>query len=65
MSRTRLPILKPLPGSNPGTFDPEYGLKMSLPHDSPFFSATTGINKTAIVRERWSEIADQLRNDAC
>src|SRR5262249_17497355 len=42
--------------ANPGTFDPESGLKMSLPEPSPFFSATKGVSKVAIVRDaldRW------------
>jgi 2-hydroxy-3-keto-5-methylthiopentenyl-1-phosphate phosphatase len=37
--------------ANPGKFDPEGGLQMALPHDSRFFSPTTGINKVAIVRD--------------
>jgi 2-hydroxy-3-keto-5-methylthiopentenyl-1-phosphate phosphatase len=101
--------------ANPGIFDPECGLQMSLPERSRFFSPTTGVNKVEIVRdaltrsnrvafagdgrpdlepallvkpelrfargwlaeafrargekfhpfERWSQIADQLRNDQC
>jgi hypothetical protein len=38
--------------ANPGTFDPERGLEMSLPERSPFFSPTKGVNKVAIVRMR-------------
>jgi 2-hydroxy-3-keto-5-methylthiopentenyl-1-phosphate phosphatase len=37
--------------SNPGVFDPERGLQMSLPEHSPFFSATTGVNKVEIVKD--------------
>ena len=44
--------------SNPGVFDPEGGLQMSLPERSPFFSPTTGVNKLAIVQ-------DALRRSDC
>ncbi|MBV8587566.1 MAG: haloacid dehalogenase-like hydrolase [Verrucomicrobia bacterium] len=37
--------------SNPGTFDPKRGLLMSLPERSPFFSASKGVNKVAIVQD--------------
>jgi 2-hydroxy-3-keto-5-methylthiopentenyl-1-phosphate phosphatase len=37
--------------SNPGTFDPERGLQMRLPSESPFFDATTGVNKAQIVQD--------------
>jgi hypothetical protein len=37
--------------ANPGVFDPERGLQMSLPEHSPFFSPTTGINKREVVRD--------------
>lgn len=37
--------------SNPGTFDPEHGLQMRLPRESPFFDATTGVNKAQIVKD--------------
>jgi 2,3-diketo-5-methylthio-1-phosphopentane phosphatase len=37
--------------ANPGVFDPERGLQMSLPERSPFFSPTTGINKLEVVRD--------------
>jgi 2-hydroxy-3-keto-5-methylthiopentenyl-1-phosphate phosphatase len=37
--------------ANPGVFDPERGLQMSLPERSPFFSATKGVNKAAIVQD--------------
>jgi len=40
--------------ANPGTFDPEQGLEMSLPERSPFFSLTKGVNKVAIVRDALS-----------
>jgi len=40
--------------ANPGVFDPERGLVMSLPERSPFFSATKGVNKVAIVRDALS-----------
>ena len=40
--------------ANPATFDPERGLEMSLPERSPFFSATKGVNKVAIVRDALS-----------
>jgi len=37
--------------ANPGRFDPERGLLLSLPEYSPFFSATKGVNKAAIVQD--------------
>jgi 2-hydroxy-3-keto-5-methylthiopentenyl-1-phosphate phosphatase len=37
--------------ANPGSFDPERGLQMSLPERSPFFSPTKGVSKAAIVRD--------------
>jgi 2-hydroxy-3-keto-5-methylthiopentenyl-1-phosphate phosphatase len=37
--------------ANPGIFDPERGLEMSLQTGSPFFCATTGIDKAAVVRD--------------
>jgi 2,3-diketo-5-methylthio-1-phosphopentane phosphatase len=37
--------------ANPGVFDPQRGLQMSLPKPSPFFSATKGVNKAAIVQD--------------
>lgn len=37
--------------SNPGRFDPERGLLMELPEDSPYFSPETGIDKRAVVEE--------------
>jgi 2-hydroxy-3-keto-5-methylthiopentenyl-1-phosphate phosphatase len=37
--------------ANPGTFDPECGLQMSLPEPSRFFSPTTGVDKVEIVRD--------------
>ena len=37
--------------ANPGVFDPERGLQMSLPECSRFFSPTTGVNKLEIVRD--------------
>jgi len=37
--------------ANPGTFDQETGLEMSLPEPSPFFSSTKGVSKVAIVRD--------------
>jgi 2,3-diketo-5-methylthio-1-phosphopentane phosphatase len=37
--------------ANPGTFDPERGLEMRFPEHSPFFSATKGVNKVAIVQD--------------
>ncbi|MGA8660557.1 MAG: haloacid dehalogenase-like hydrolase [Chthoniobacterales bacterium] len=40
--------------ANPGVFDPKRGLQMSLPERSPFFSATKGVNKAAIVRDALS-----------
>jgi len=36
---------------NPGVYDPEQGLRMSLPIDSPYFIPTTGIDKLAVVRD--------------
>lgn len=44
--------------SNPGIFDPQNGLLMSLPEQSPFFSPTTGVNKLEIVK-------DALRRSDC
>ena len=40
--------------ANPGVFDPECGLQMSLPERSRFFSPTTGVNKVEIVRDALS-----------
>jgi 2-hydroxy-3-keto-5-methylthiopentenyl-1-phosphate phosphatase len=40
--------------ANPGEFDPEHGLQMSLPEGSRFFSPTTGVNKLEIVRDALS-----------
>jgi 2-hydroxy-3-keto-5-methylthiopentenyl-1-phosphate phosphatase len=40
--------------ANPGVFDPERGLQMSLPERSRFFSPTTGVNKVEIVRDALS-----------
>jgi 2-hydroxy-3-keto-5-methylthiopentenyl-1-phosphate phosphatase len=37
--------------ANPGAFDPERGLQMSLPERSLFFSPKTGVNKVAVVRD--------------
>lgn len=37
--------------ANPGTFDPEKGLRMTLPENSPFLSPTTGVDKLEIVRD--------------
>lgn len=37
--------------ANPGVFDPERGLQMSLPKNSKFFSPETGVNKVEIVRD--------------
>jgi 2-hydroxy-3-keto-5-methylthiopentenyl-1-phosphate phosphatase len=37
--------------ANPGTFDPERGLEMSLPERSAFFSPTKGVSKVAIVQD--------------
>jgi 2-hydroxy-3-keto-5-methylthiopentenyl-1-phosphate phosphatase len=37
--------------ANPGRFDPEHGLVLRLPEDSPFFSPTVGIDKAAAVRQ--------------
>ena len=36
--------------ANPGTYDPQQGLLMTPPVDSPYFSPQTGIDKLAIVR---------------
>jgi 2-hydroxy-3-keto-5-methylthiopentenyl-1-phosphate phosphatase len=40
--------------ANPGVFDPERGLQMSLPEGSRFFSPSTGVNKVEIVRDALS-----------
>lgn len=37
--------------ANPGVFDPDAGLVMYPPLESPFFSPTTGIDKLAIVSD--------------
>ena len=37
--------------SNPGEFEPESGLLMRPPLDSPFYAASTGVDKTAVVRD--------------
>jgi 2-hydroxy-3-keto-5-methylthiopentenyl-1-phosphate phosphatase len=37
--------------SNPGTFDPTDGLRMTLPVDSPFLDPSTGVDKLAITRD--------------
>jgi len=37
--------------ANPGTFDAERGLEMSLPERSGFFSPTKGVSKVAIVQD--------------
>jgi 2-hydroxy-3-keto-5-methylthiopentenyl-1-phosphate phosphatase len=37
--------------ANPGEFYPEKGLQMSLPGPSPFFSASIGVDKVAVVRD--------------
>jgi 2,3-diketo-5-methylthio-1-phosphopentane phosphatase len=37
--------------ANPGRFEPDQGLIMELPVNSPFFSPTHGIDKAAIVRQ--------------
>lgn len=44
--------------ANPGLFSPNSGLVMELPRKSPYFSATTGINKGAIVCDLLSQGAD-------
>jgi 2,3-diketo-5-methylthio-1-phosphopentane phosphatase len=36
--------------ANPGTYDPQGGLLMTPPVDSPYYSPQTGIDKPAIVR---------------
>jgi len=37
--------------TNPGAFDPELGLQMRAPVNSPFLSPTTGIDKVSVVRD--------------
>ncbi len=37
--------------TNPGVFDPDAGLLMTLPGASPFFSREIGVDKEAIVRD--------------
>lgn len=37
--------------ANPGVFDPAQGLLMTLPAASPYLSASTGIDKAAVVRD--------------
>ena len=36
--------------ANPGRYDPERGLEMTLPESSPFFIRSTGIDKVAVTR---------------
>jgi len=36
--------------TNPGEYDPTFGLKLMAPVDSPFHSPETGVDKAAIVR---------------
>ena len=36
--------------ANPGEYDPAHGLRMQLPVDSPYYSPTTGIDKTRLVQ---------------
>lgn len=36
--------------ASPGTFDPEHGLRMTLPLESKFLSRSTGIDKLAVVK---------------
>lgn len=36
--------------ANPGAFDPDHGLLIGLPEESPYFSPQTGISKEAVVR---------------
>lgn len=44
--RVKIPVY-----ANPGNFQPDSGLLMQLPEDSPFFSHEIGVNKVAVVRE--------------
>lgn len=37
--------------TNPGVYDDEQGLQMSLPRESPYFSEEVGISKTHVVRD--------------
>jgi len=37
--------------ANPGTFDPDLGLRMTLPEKSDFFDPATGVDKAGIVRD--------------
>lgn len=37
--------------ANPGTFDPVEGLLMTLPTESRFFTESTGVDKSAVVRD--------------
>jgi 2,3-diketo-5-methylthio-1-phosphopentane phosphatase len=37
--------------TNPSVFDPERGLRMQAPVNSPFFSVTHGVDKKAVVRD--------------
>lgn len=41
--------------SNPGHFDAKQGLVMSMPVQSPFWSANLGVDKTAVVRHYLNE----------
>lgn len=36
--------------SNPGRFDEQHGLTMNLPEQSPYFSASVGVDKPAVVQ---------------
>ncbi len=48
LNKVEVPVLV---HANPGVFDPERGLQMSLPEHSPFFSPTTGVDKLEVVRD--------------
>jgi 2,3-diketo-5-methylthio-1-phosphopentane phosphatase len=43
--------------ANPGRFDPDAGLILELPTDSPYFTPETGIDKEAFVREALTRYA--------
>lgn len=43
--------------ANPGRFDPDAGLTLELPTESPYFTPETGIDKEAFVREALTRYA--------
>ena len=44
--------------ANPGTYAPATGLRLALPEASPFLSRSTGIDKSAVVRDALGRAAE-------